>query len=641
MCGICGVVALKGGPLRHPDAPERMRETLAHRGPDGAGSAEHPGASLQIRRLAIIDLQRGDQPFTTPDGRVSIVCNGEIYNSEELRRDPAAAGYPFRSRSDVESVLPHYLAHGAEAVRRLEGMFGLAIWDEREGRLLLARDRSGEKPLFYAEVGGELVFGSEPKALLEYPGVPRDIDPLAVALYAVLGYVPRPFTMHRAIRKLPPGSLLTADASGVVVRPYWDAASAAGAGRAASTPPVGMPNEPTAWSGDPAGAVRDALRAAVGRELMADVPVGVSTSGGLDSSLLVALASEHFPPGGIHTYTIAFGDPSYDESGPAAVIAERFRTAHRAVNADPGNLRRALDLVSERLDEPLGDPAVLPTYLLSEAAHRDVKVVLSGEGADELFGGYPTYIGHRAAGGFATLPAWLRGAIRTAAFAWPPSPGKVTIEFLLKRFVSHAALPIVDRHLEWFGAGGLSALDGLLGPAAAAAREPARAELARRGEATAVSGDPLAGILLLDFLTYLPDDLLTKVDRATMLASIEARAPFLDREVMELALRLPSTWKVRGLKTKAVLKEAARPLLPPSILGRRKRGLSVPIASWINQDLRGEVDRLLASDRLVAQGWFRPEPVTALLGEHRAGRANHARRLWPLVMFQRWHERWA
>jgi asparagine synthase (glutamine-hydrolysing) len=311
------------------------------------------------------------------------------------------------------------------------------------------------------------------------------------------------------------------------------------------------------------------------------------------------------------------------------------------VNAEPDNLRRALDLVSERLDEPLGDPAVLPTYLLSEAAHRDVKVILSGEGADELFGGYPTYIGHRAADGFAALPAWLRGAVRRAAFAWPASPGKVTIEFLLKRFVSHAALPMVERHLEWFGAGGLSALDTLLGPAAAPALEPARADLARRGREATVPGDPLAGILLLDFLTYLPDDLLTKVDRATMLASIEARAPFLDRQVMELALALPSARKVRGLQTKAVLKAAARPLLPPSILGRRKRGLSVPIASWINQGLRAEVDRLLAADRLDSQGWFRSGPVASLLAAHRAGRANHARRLWPLVMFQRWHERWA
>ena len=609
-----------------------MRETLRHRGPDGAGGVDTPTASLQIRRLAIVDLERGDQPFASPDGLVSIICNGEIYNSAELRRDPAAHGYPFRSRSDVESVLPLYLAYGPEAVRRLQGMFGLAIWDARLGRLLLARDRSGEKPLFYADVDGELVFGSEPKAVLAYPAVPRDLDPLAVALYAALGYVIQPRTMHRAVRKLPPGCLLTADAAGVTVAQYW---SAVDVSRSAAGP--GAAPAPR----DPPGAIREALRDAVARELMADVPVGIYISGGLDSSLLVALASTHFPPGGIRTYTIAFGDPSYDESGPAAVVTRHFRTTHRAVPADPGNLRRALDVVSERLDEPLGDPAVLPTYLLSEAASRDVKVVLSGEGADELFGGYPTYTGHLAAGAFTALPGWLRGALGRAVRAWPTSPGKVTIEFLLKRFVAHAGLPSVDRHLEWFGALGPASLGCVLGPAAAPAAQQARDELARRGEEARVPGDDLAGILLLDFLTYLPDDLLTKVDRATMLASIEARAPFLDREVMELALRLPSDAKVRGLTTKAVLKEAARPLLPASVLRRRKRGLSVPVASWLNHGLRDETDRLLSPARLRAQGWLSAEAVGTLLAEHRSGAANHARRLWPLVMLQRWIDRWA
>ena len=227
MCGIAGVASRTGAPLRHPDAPARMRETLVHRGPDGAGWADHAGASLQIRRLAIVDLARGDQPFTSPDGQVTIVCNGEIYNSAALRQDPAARDYPFRSRSDVESVLPLYLAYGAAAFRRLEGMFAIAIWDARHARLLLARDRSGEKPVFYADGDGELAFASEPKALLAYPGVGRDIDPLAVALFVALGYVPQPLTMHRAVRKLPPGSFLTADAGGVTVAPYWSAAEVA------------------------------------------------------------------------------------------------------------------------------------------------------------------------------------------------------------------------------------------------------------------------------------------------------------------------------------------------------------------------------------------------------------------------------
>jgi asparagine synthase (glutamine-hydrolysing) len=628
MCGIAGVVSRSAAPLRFPAALPTMRETLAHRGPDGAGSMDLPAAALHIRRLAIIDLARGDQPFISPDGQVSIVCNGEIYNSEELRQDPAAQGYPFRSRSDVESILPLYLTYGDACVQRLEGMFGLAIWDARRQRLLLARDRSGEKPLFYADLGSELAFASEPKAILAYPAVDAALDPVAVATFLALGYVLCPRTMRRAIRTLPPGHLLTADAAGVHVSPYWRAdLFATRTGTAA-------PDLRAA-----AVALRDAVRQAVARELMADVPVGVFLSGGLDSSMLTALAAEHFDHGGIFTYTVSFGDPSYDESGPAARIATRFGTTHRTVACDPESLHRALGVVHDGLDEPLGDPAILPTYLLSEAARQDVKVILSGEGADELFGGYPTYLGHRAAGAFAALPLPVRRAITRAVYAWPQSPRKVTLEFLLKRFVTNAALSPLMRHFEWFGALGPAALDSVLGPAAVPGLTEARAELAAKGAMALDQRDVLDGVMLLDFLTYLPDDLLTKVDRGTMLASVEARAPFLDRRVVEFALGLPSTLKVRGLNTKVVLREAARPLLPGSVLRRTKRGLSVPIAAWINGALRGEVDRVLAPERLEAEGWIRPDGIRRLLDEHRGGIANHARRLWPVIMFQRWLER--
>jgi asparagine synthase (glutamine-hydrolysing) len=630
MCGICGVVARGGGSIRFPDALHRMRETLAHRGPDGAGEVTAADASLQIRRLAIIDLQKGDQPFTSPDGQVSIVCNGEIYNSSLLRTDPAAASYPFRSRSDVESVLPLYLAYGTDAIRRLEGMFALAIWDARTRTLVLARDRSGEKPLFYAEAGDELVFGSEAKAVLAYPGVDRALDPAAIATYVALGYVLQPRTMHRAIRKLAPGHVLVASHSGVRISPFWRADDFAV--RREVPRPRGLPAT--------AALVRTTLGCAVERELMADVPLGVFISGGIDSSLLLALAAPHFAPGRIFTYTVAFGDPSYDESGPAAIIAQKFHTTHRAVDCTPANLRRAFDVVSDRLDEPLGDPAVLPSFLLSEAAHQDVKVILSGEGADELFGGYPTYVGHRAAGVYRRLPGLLRDAVRRAVFAVPSSSGKVTLEFMLKRFVTHAALPPLERHLEWFGALGPSALDEVLGPRGAAGAAEARREMLALGEGALGGRDVLDGIMLLDVLTYLPDDLLTKVDRATMLASVEARAPFLDREVMELALGIGAGLKVRGTSTKVVLKEAARPFIPADILKRRKRGLSVPIASWINEGLKGEVDALFAPERLAREGWLDPGAVDRLLEEHRRGTQNHARRLWPLVMFQRWLERW-
>jgi asparagine synthase (glutamine-hydrolysing) len=628
MCGVTGVISRVGAPLRFGNALPKMCETLTHRGPDSSGRACSDTGELHVRRLSIIDLVHGDQPFTSPDGRVSIVCNGEIYNSAQLRSDPAALRFPFRSRSDVESILPLYLAYGDACVRMIEGMFALAIWDTRARRLLLARDRSGEKPMFYADSGGELVFGSELKALLRYPGVDRTFDAAAIAMYFTLGYVLSPKTMYRGIRSLTPGHSLVADAGGVRVESYWRAQDI-------------VAKSPASHRGfhDAATEVRETLRRAVARKVVADVPVGVFLSGGLDSSLLTALASAQFGRGGIHTYSAAFAEPSYDESRQAARIAARFGTSHRAVACGERDLRRALDVVCNDLDEPLADPAILPTYLLSEAARRDVKVVLSGEGADELFGGYPTYLGHRAAAAFAGLPLWARSAMSRALSAWPTSFDKVTFEYLFKRFVSHAALPPLARHFEWFGAFGPARVAEVLGPAGATGHAEAQAEIEERGAACLRGREPLDGLLLLDYLTYLPSNLLTKVDRATMLASVEARAPFLSREVVELALALPSAYKVGRFTTKKVLKEAARPVLTGATLNRRKRGLSVPIAGWINAGLRTEVDRLLEPRRLAAQGWLRPEGIHALLSRHRAGAANHARQLWPAYMFQRWLER--
>jgi asparagine synthase (glutamine-hydrolysing) len=628
MCGITGVISRFDLPLRFRDALPAMRETLAHRGPDSSGTARSETGELHIRRLSIIDLERGDQPFTSPDGRISIVCNGEIYNSAELRQDPAASRFPFRSRSDVESILPLYLAYGDRCVRMIDGMFALAIWDTREHRLLLARDRSGEKPLYYTDVGGELAFASELKALLRYPSVDRGLDATAVATYFMLGYVLAPRTIYRGIRSLPPGHLLVANTAGVRLESYWRARDF-------------VPKFPASQGepGDAAGDVRSKLRKAVARKTVADVPIGVFLSGGLDSTLLTALASEHLGPGEIHTYSAAFEERSYDESSQAALSAKHFGTLHRAVSCGERDLHRALDVVTERLDEPLGDPAILPTYLLAEAAHRDVKVILSGEGADELFGGYPTYLGHRAASWFNVLPSWSQKAARRVAGALPASSGKVTFEYLFKRFVSHAVLPGVARHFEWFGAFGPAGAARVVGPAAAAGYAEAQAELDAIGAACLEGRDLLDGILLLDYLTYLPNNLLAKVDRATMMASVEARAPFLNREVVELALALPSALKVGRFTTKNVLKDAARPILGGAQLNRRKRGLSVPIAAWINEGLRGEVDRLLERGRLKAQGWLRPEGIHTLLAEHRSGAVNHARRLWPAIMFQRWLER--
>jgi asparagine synthase (glutamine-hydrolysing) len=617
MCGIFGAINLSGSRLRSRDGVLRMADCLRHRGPDGEGFLEAANAIVGSRRLSIVDLSaEADQPFASPDGSVWLVCNGEIYNGHDLRRRYAARGYPFRSsHGDVEPILPLYLERGEAALAEIEGMFGLAIWDARQGVLLLARDRAGEKPLFYGLRDGELQFASEIQALLAAnPGQPQ-VSAAGLSDYLTLGYCTAPRTMFAGVRKLEAGHLLLADADGARARPYWSA----------------LDHVQPEFQSAPEQ-ILEVFEQAVRRQTMSDVPIGVFTSGGLDSSLLVTSLVRHVPADAIRTYSVQFEQESYDESGWAERVCRDLGTNHRAVRAGERDLHRALDFVTDRLAEPLGDPAILPTYLLSEAAARDVKVILSGEGADELFGGYPTYIGHRWAERFRRLPVPLSGPIRALVEGLPVSTRKVSLSFLAKRFVAEAGRTPLDRHLAWFGA---------FGPQAA--RIGVNCEQTQLptlwGRLSPIE-HPVKQAMLFDLLTYLAENLLTKVDRATMLASVEARAPFLDRLVMETALRQPVTSAVGSIETKQALKRAALARLPKDVVYRRKRGLSVPVSDWINGELRAELDRLFDPQRLRRQGLVDPDPIHRLLDEHRARRADHGRRLWPLFVFQRWHERW-
>jgi len=601
MCGIYGIVGASA--LRFPNAIESMGEALRHRGPDGSAMLHAPRARIGTERLRIIDLhERADQPFASPDNEVWLEANGEIYNAAELRaRYP---DYPYRSHSDVETILPLYLEHGIDAVAMLDGMFGLAIWDGRSGTLILARDRAGEKPLFYARAGAEVVFASEVQCLLRYPELSRELDREALSDYLALGYILEPRSPFAAIRRVPAGTIMQFTASGATTTRYWDPASFAIQPR------------------DPREAVAELQRLfeqAVTKQVMSDVPVGVFISGGLDSSILATLASQAIGVDKVHTFSAQFAEESYDESGDAAVLAKRMRTRHVPVRTDEETLREALTHVTTRVAEPLADPAILPTFLLARAAREHVKVILSGEGADELFGGYPTYLGHKIAPKYDALPSFFRRGLRKLAFAIPPSGKKVTFEFLLKRFVTDAEKPWIDRHLSWFGTGATDALPKL----------------------NISEHDPLTGAMLLDYQTYLRDNLLVKVDRATMLSSVEARAPYLDRFVTAFALSLPPALRVRGLTTKWILKKAAEKWVPRDVIYRRKRGLSVPIAGWINGSLRSEVDRLLSPARLREQGVVDAKRVSELLAAHREGRANHAKPLWAVIMLQYWLENWA
>jgi asparagine synthase (glutamine-hydrolysing) len=612
MCGIYGAVSRHGRPLGRPEVVDRMGAALRHRGPDGHDVRRDATAAIGCRRLRIVDLDpRADQPFASPTDRCWLACNGEIYNASALRR--RFADYPYRSHSDVETMLPLLLADGEAAVPQLDGMFGMAFWDRRETTLLLARDRAGEKPLFYTEIGDEIWFASEVQALLEHPDVSRDLDPVALSQYLALGYVLEPRTLFAAVRRVESGTVLRVDPGGAVASRYWHPADLATA---------------PAPAGPPVARVADLFAAAVDKQVVADVPVGVFTSGGLDSSLLAILAARSLGPDRVHTFAVRFAAPSYDESAGARWFAERFGTRYVEVVADDATLGEALEKVTDGLAEPLADPAVLPTWLLARAARQHVTVILSGEGADELFGGYPTYLGHKAAHWLGRFPRPLRRAMVAAVQRIPPSDRKVTFEYLLKRFFTELEKPWGERHLAWFGSG-LAARLGVDG-----------SDWRRELLASLPALDPLAGAMLLDYCTYLRDDLLVKVDRATMLNSVEARAPYLDRDLTAYALALPADRRIRRLTSKWVLKRAAERWLPTEVTRKRKRGLSVPVSGWINGALRGEVDRLLAPDRLRRQALLDPAPIAALLAEHRSGRANHARALWTLVMLQRWLERW-
>jgi len=601
-----------GTALRFPDAAVQMGNALEHRGPDGHARLTSPHAVIGTARLRIIDLhERADQPFAAPGSQVWLECNGEIYNAPSIRAQ--FPDYPFRSNSDVESILPLYLERGTDAIAMLDGMFGLAIWDNRTRTLILARDRAGEKPLFYTRVGREIVFASELQCILKHPEISKELDPIAVAEYLRLGYVPEPRTMFRAIRRVEAGTFIRFGEIGQQTVRYWDPASF-----------VIEPRSPR----DAVAELQRLFENAVTKQVMSDVPVGVFISGGLDSSLLATLASRAIGVDKVHTFSAQFAEASYDESEDAAKLARWMRTTHIPVRTDEETLLEALQHVTNGVAEPIADAAVLPTFLLAREARKHVKVILSGEGADELFGGYPTYLGHKLAPKYDALPAFLRNAVRGGIAKLPSSGKKVTLEFLLKRFVSDAEKPWVERHLSWFGTGL---------PADVALTN----ELPELPSAGPYPNDPLLGAMLLDYRGYLRDNLLVKVDRATMLSSVEARAPYLDHYLTSFALSLPAQLRVRRFETKWVLKKAAEKWLPKSVIYRRKRGLSVPTASWINHGLRAEVDRLLAPDRLRADGLMNERRVTSLLDEHRSGRANHAKALWAIVMLQYWVEKWA
>lgn len=624
MCGVVGVLSRTTGSGEREAMVRRMAASLAHRGPDGEGYVTSGPCSLGFRRLAIIDPTAPSAPFANEDRTVWSIANAEIYNAGELQADLASRGHELSTGVDTE-VVPHlYEEEGVDLVDRLDGMFALAVWDATRERLVLARDRAGEKPLFYWQGDGELVFASELRALLLHPRVGREVDPVALRRYLLHDFFPAPLTPFADVRKLPAGHVLVAGQGDVSVHEYWDLADHFTDSRDGRR------------RRDLARELDFRIGEAVGRRRRSDVPVGVFLSGGIDSTTLLAHLAEQTGPG-VPAFTIGHADREFDESRFARDICRFFDADLHALVLDETDLAEGLRRVGEGFDEPLGDASTLPSHLLARFARQHVKVVLSGEGADELFAGYPTYLGHRLTQLYSRVPKPLRRALLAATDLLPVSMGNVGPAYLLHRFAAGAEKDLVERHHLWFGSLGPARQGEVLAPRILErTRDVDPLGSARSRVAAREWPDELQPLLYTDFTMYLQDDLLTKVDRATMLASLEARAPYLDRRLMELAAGIPSRHKLSGWTTKAVLRRAVKHRLPKDVLKRRKRGFNIPFSRWLLHGLGGELGERFSPERVRARGLLSPAGVRRLLDEHLSREADHRKPLFNLLALDLW-----
>jgi asparagine synthase (glutamine-hydrolysing) len=620
MCGICGLVAGEGEGAPDLDVVARMSGRLVHRGPDDDGVFHEGPVALAARRLSIIDLAHGHQPIADEDGSAVVVQNGEIYNYRELKRELEGRGHRFATDCDTEVLVHAYEEWGEPFVERLRGMFAIALWDKRRRRLLLARDRFGIKPLYYGSVRGGLCFASELKALLEQPGFSREIDPQAVSAYLAFNSIPAPLTIFKAARKLPPGYLLRWEGGELELRRY-----------ARPGPPPSA--ELRHGSADELAAeLREVLDDSVRAHLVADVPVGVLLSGGVDSGGLAALASRHTGEP-LRTFSIGFEEAGFNELSRARLVAERYGTDHHELVLRPDAVETLPKLV-EAFDEPFGDSSALPTYLVSELAVSEVKVALSGEGGDELFGGYYTYVADLLARRVGRLAALAR----PLAEALPSRSDRVGFDYKAKRFARAAALPPLERHHGWKEIFSPQARTELAGPAASA-WDPL--DLYRARYAETAGAEPLARMQDVDLGIYLVDDLLVKTDRLSMAHSLELRVPFLDPKVAEFAFSLPTSLKVRGLGKKRLLRQALAPLLPREIVHGRKQGFSIPIAAWLRGPLEPFAREVLAPSAVARQGLLDPAAVTPVLDRHTSGQEDLSRQIWGLMALTLWFDRYA
>lgn len=627
MCGITGWASLDAR-TPPPDGAKQllhsMCERMTHRGPDSEGLLISTGVALGMRRLAIIDLVTGEQPVFNEDHSVAVVLNGEIYNYRELRADLEKRGHSFRSASDTE-VLPHlYEEYGKEMVQHLNGMFAFALWDSRRQRLFIARDRFGEKPLYWGIFNKTLLFASEPKVLLAHPSVRPSLNLQALRQYLSFDYVPAPLSIYEGINKLPAAHTLTLEDGEAVVESYWCLSY--------------KTKQPVPSEAEAAERLQELLADAVRMRLVSDVPLGVLLSGGVDSSAVTALAVRASSEP-VKTFSISFAESSFDESSYARSVAKYLGTDHHEERLSSDLAANLIGDIGSWIDEPFSDPSLVPTYLLSRFTRRHVTVALGGDGGDELFAGYQMYRGHHWAAVYSKLPSALKsGLIEPLVRMLPVKTKNLSLDYKAQRFVMGSKYDPVTRHHVWFGSFTPEQQEHLLTSEALAASDGDIYRDARRMVEECDAENLTEQMQNLDTRLYLAEDILTKVDRASMAVSLEVRAPFLDPHVAAYAASLPVDYKLRGRKSKYILKRAVAELLPPFVTRRSKKGFGVPVAEWLKGKLKPLARDLLSPDRVRRAGVFNPEYIMRLQDEHERGEANHRKLLWTLLMFEMWHE---
>jgi asparagine synthase (glutamine-hydrolysing) len=627
MCGIAGILD-STGPV-DGGALERMTNSLRHRGPDDEqyhldqASTGRISVGLGFRRLAIIDLSGGRQPMSNEDETLWLVCNGEIYNYPELRPELEAKGHQFRTNCDVECLLHLYEEYGLESLKKVNGMFAVAIWDSRNETLFLARDRLGKKPLYYRDTPTQFLFGSEVKALLQHPACPRELDTKVLAKYLAYEYVPSPHCIFKGIRKVPAGHCLTWRKGQTNLTRYWD---------------LSFPANGTARNeNEIAEELRSRLKEAVRLRLISDVPLGVFLSGGIDSSSVVAMMTELRPASQVKTFAIGFEEKSFDESHHARRVANFYGTDHHEEILKGQTLVDILPEVGAFLDEPFADASIIPTYLLSRFTRRHVTVALGGDGGDELFAGYPTFPAQRLAR-FYLVPTGLHErVVRPLAELVPVSTANFSLDFKLKRFLRGAAYRPEIRDQVWIGSFTPEEQRSLL---AAPVDNIMDYEDILNAEKNCTATNTLDRLIYLYCKFYLQDDILVKVDRASMACGLEARAPFLDYTFVDFTTSIPPSLKLKRLATKYILKQAMKEKLPPDILARGKKGFGIPVAKWFRSELRTLLQDTLSQDRIKRQGLFDEHTISKLVNDHIRGTKDNRKQLWTLFMFQLWFEKY-